>query len=302
MAWVIFLAVTLPLLGILVWLLLDESIVRIPVNRIGLLLVHGAPTDKVLGPGPHWVPALRRRTVADYPANELAYRAGDVWTGPVSDDSVEQAGPPLVVTLGDRTEAIVGYTVRFRLDMAKLRGVHERFGPDGIWAAVRDASGRVVRAVVGDPRFGVDDLFGPSRLGLEQTLTEAVRDALCGDGFVVSLFALGDLDLGRTGDVVQATVRARLELEREEAEAAMRIARARIDADLRPFVDPVTSAAALRYREVDSWRDLADQRSAVMAAPRPPATPTPTPTAPAPEPAAGEVSDDGGVTTPSESR
>jgi hypothetical protein len=301
MAWVIFLAVALPLLGILVWLLLDDSIVRIPVNRIGLLLVHGAPTDTVLGPGPHWVPALRRRTVADYPANELAFRAGDVAALATGDDAVEHAGPPLVVTLGDRAEVVVGYTVRFRLDMGALRTIHERFGPDGLWPAVRDASGRITRAVLGEPRFGVDDLFGTARLDVERVLTDAMRDALAGDGFVVTLFALGDIDLGRTGEVVQATVRARLELAREEAEAAMRVARARIDAELRPFVDPVTSAAALRYREVDTWRDLADQRSTVMAAPRPPAAPSPASETAAAAPVA-DGADDGGLAAPSEPR
>jgi hypothetical protein len=245
------------------------------------------------------VPAFRRRTVADYPANELAFRAGDVAGSPTGEDSVEHSGPPLVVTMGDRTEVVVGYTVRFRLDMAALRGIHERFGPDGIWPAVRDASGRVVRAVLGEARFGVDDLFGTARLELEQALTDALREALAADGFVVTLFALGDIDLGRTGEVVQATVRARLELAREEAEAAMRVARARIDADLRPFVDPVTSAAALRYREVDTWRDLADQRSAVMAAPRPPAIPSPAPAEPPPP---ADAAEDGAAAPPSEPR
>ena len=52
----------------------------------------------------------------------------------------------------------------------------------------------------------------------------------------------------------------RLELQREEAEVAMRVARARIDAELGPYIDRATSDAALRYREVDSWRDIAPLR------------------------------------------
>jgi hypothetical protein len=69
------------------------------------------------------------------------------------------------------------------------------------------------------------------------------------------MFVLDDLDLGRTGDVIQSTVRARLELECEQAESAVRLARAKIDAELEPYLATL-SDAALRYREVDVWRDL----------------------------------------------
>jgi hypothetical protein len=85
-----------------------------------------------------------------------------------------------------------------------------------------------------DPGLGLDDLFGNDRAGLEEWLGNDVSAALAALGFVVTMFSLGDLDLGRTGEVIQATTRARHELEREEAEAAMRTARAKIDADLAP--------------------------------------------------------------------
>ena len=60
--------------------------------------------------------------------------------------------------------------------------------------------------------------------------------------------------------VIQSTVRARLELAREEAEAAVRLARARIDAELEPYLASLPEAA-LRYREVDVWRDLVHARA-----------------------------------------
>ena len=43
--------------------------------------------------------------------------------------------------LGDRAEAKVGYTVRFRLVRDQLRLVHDRFGTTGYWSAVRDNVG-----------------------------------------------------------------------------------------------------------------------------------------------------------------
>jgi regulator of protease activity HflC (stomatin/prohibitin superfamily) len=257
--WIVFVAVVVPLLLVLALLANSDAIIKIPPGQVGLLLIHGRPTDKVLPPGIHWVPRLRRRMVAEYPARELSYRS--LVEGELGQDSgsSEYTGPPLRVTLGDRTQATLGYTVRFRLDEQRLRTVHERFGPDGIWTAVRDISSRAVRMRLGAADVGIDQLFGSARDALEQEIGSAVGETLGEDGMIVTMFAIGDVELGRTGAVIQSTLRARLELELEEAEAAVRMARARIDAELEPYLASVPEAA-LRYREVDVWRDLVHAR------------------------------------------
>ena len=255
MGWIIFLAIAIPLLAVVGWVVFDDSFVRIEPGQLGLLLIHGRATDRALDPGPHWVPALRRRMVQIYPSLELTFRAGDPAATVASD--LERAGPAPLVTLGDRLTAVVSYAVRFRLDREMLREVHNRFGPDGLWATVRDETARTVRTSLADPSLGLDDLFGNARAGLEERLGNDVSTALAALGFVVTMFSLGDLDLGRTGEVIQATARARHELEREEAEAAMRTARAKIDADLAPYLGSPATDAAIRYREVDSWQELA---------------------------------------------
>jgi len=45
-AWVVLIVVGLSILGFVVWLLLDDSIVRIPSARSGLLLIQGRPTAR----------------------------------------------------------------------------------------------------------------------------------------------------------------------------------------------------------------------------------------------------------------
>ena len=268
MGWIVFLALAIPLVGVIAWVALDESFVRIEPGQLGLLLVHGRATDTVLEPGPHWVPALRRRLVQTYPALELSFTAGTDGRSEDDTDPLARFTPPLLVNLGDRNPVTVSYTVRFRLDRERLILIHDRFGPDGIWTAVRDASARVLRSQLGRPDLAIDDLVGPEREALEQQLADAVTGALGDDGLLVTSFFLGDLDLGRAGEVIEAIARARLELEREQAEAAMRLARAQIDADLAPFIAAVATDAALRYREVDSWRELArSQASGVVLPP-----------------------------------
>jgi regulator of protease activity HflC (stomatin/prohibitin superfamily) len=268
-AWIIFLLVVVPLLGLLIWAVLDESIVRIEPGRLGLLLVRGKPTDKALEPGVHFVPALRRRMVQEYPSLELSYRAGDE-DGSIAAGDLERPGPPLRVNLGDRSVARISYTVRFRLDQGRLKTVHNRFGPDGIWAAVRDESDRTIRNALGDPRFSVEDVFGAARDALSTALAEHLQTAFDADGFVLTAFSLGDVDLGRTGEVIQATARANYELAREEAENATRLARARNDAELGNYLTGEASDTALRYREVDVWRELVQilaDRSLAVAGP-----------------------------------
>jgi regulator of protease activity HflC (stomatin/prohibitin superfamily) len=291
--WIIFLVIAIPLVGVLAWLLFEDSFVKIEPGQLGLLLIHGRATDKALDPGPHWVPALRRRMVQIYPSLELTFRAGDTATTAASE--LEQGGPAPLVTLGDRLTAVVCYTVRFRLDREMLREVHNRFGPDGLWAAVRDESARTLRASLSDPSLGLDDLFGTARGDLEARLGNDLTTALAALGFIVTMFTIGDLDLGRTGEVIQATARARHELEREEAEAAMRTARAKIDADLAPYLTSPATDAAIRYREVDSWQELARATGFVQHAlnrtgvpEAPPAASPPAASPPAAEPAPEE--------------
>jgi regulator of protease activity HflC (stomatin/prohibitin superfamily) len=258
--WIVFLIVLVPFLALLGWMASSDSLINIPPGRVGLLMVNGRATDKVLQPGLHWVPRLRRRVVAEYPSLELSYRARGGEEAPPEPTDNERTGPMIRVTLGDRAQGTIAYTVRFRLDEKRLKSVHERFGPDGFWSAVRDVSGRALRLRVGQSEVGVDDLFGDGWQALEQQIAESVAATLAEDGLMVTMLSVDNVDLGRTGDVIQSTVRARLELEREEAESSLRIARARIDSELEPYLATM-SDAALRYREVDVWRDLVHTQS-----------------------------------------
>lgn len=261
-AWIILLVIVIPMVGLLAWVIVSASIIRIRPGRLGLLLERGRATDTVLTPGPHFVFTLRRRTVEEYPAVELAYRAGA--TDDAAESDLERAGPALRLTLGDRTIASVPYTVRFRLRADQLRLVHERFGAGGIFGIVRDESSRTVTTVMGDPAVTVDDLFGPAREQCQETVAAAVRERLQRDGVDVTEFVLGAVNLGRTGEVIQATVRARHELDQEQAEAATRLARALNDADLQARANP--AGEAWRYRETDLLRDLVQRREALQVA------------------------------------
>jgi hypothetical protein len=150
----------------------------------------------------------------------------------------------------------VPVTVRFRLRPDQLRLVHERFGPQGLFVLVRDETNRAVQRGLGAPDIGVKDLLDASREATESALAASVAQALQQDGLELTVFTLGSVDLGRTGDVVQAISRAAYEMEREEAEARTRLARARNDAELQHLLAP-GAEAAWRYRNPDLWRDLA---------------------------------------------
>ena len=175
------------------------------------------------------------------------------------------------MTLGDGADVSIVFTLRFRLLPEELRSIHERFGQVGIWSAIRDLSTSAVRSTLAAPGMGLDNLRVEGRGPVSDTLRQAVGEELRAAGFGLTLFSLGNSDLGASNEVVQATMRARLELEREDAEAPVRLARARHDAELQPFVTGDASSVALRYRENEVWRDLARflaaDRALVMSAP-----------------------------------
>jgi hypothetical protein len=226
-------------------------------------MIKGKATDTALLPGRHFLPALRRRMIEEYPSVELAYRAGG------SDDpgtaGLNQSGPPLQVTLGDRPVAVLSVTVRFRLIPEQLRLVHDRFGPDGFFGVVRDETGRAVTTVLAAPGTGVDALFGPAREESEKRVRSALESGLAAAGMQLTSLLLGPADLGRTGEVIAATARAGCELEREQAEAATRQARAVNDADLQRHVTS-PSTDARRYRQTDLWRDLVTRTRTLQVA------------------------------------
>ena len=253
MGWIIFLALAVPLVGVIAWIA-ARRVVR--AHRAG-----PARSAADQGPGHGHGARARDRTGCR--------RCGDGWSRPIRRSSCPTApaptrppsGRPGAVgpgaAGGARRPRRGGRRVHRALPPrpAQLRTVHERFGPEGIWAAVRDVSESALRDGAGAAT--VDDVFGrPAGAAAAPRTTSSVASWRA-PASSSTMFHLGDVDLGRTGEVIEATSRARHELEREEAEAAMRMARARIDADVAPLVGAEGTALALRYREVDSWRELA---------------------------------------------
>ncbi len=247
-------------LGGFLWLLLANSLIRVPPGYRGLVLIRGRASEASLPPGVNFVPALRRRTIAVYPSVDLVYRAGGTSE---HDTDLDRHGPTLGVFLGDRAAGEFPFTVRFRLQPDRLRDIHEQFGSLGVFAAVRDYCSLVVPEVLGDPDVSAESLFGADRTNVQNALRAALDDTLRPLGIEVAAFILGDPKLGRLGDVIQASVAARHNLEREEREAAVRLAQARNDAALEAQVGQV-AGAAFRYRQSDLYRDVVENADGVQ--------------------------------------
>ena len=252
--WIILAILLIPALGLLVWLVLSASFVRVPTGRNALLLVRGRPTDTTLPPGLHFLFALRRRMIVTYPSVELSFRAGGE-PDPADRSGLDCVGAPVPIVLGDRVQATVGYTLRFRLRPDELRLVHERLGPDGIFGIVRDQSALVISTALGRTGIGVADLLGEPRETTQSAVTDQLVSALADDGFELVSFVFGGIDLGRTGEVIQAVSRAPHELDYEQAMAAVRLAQATHDAEL-----VAVDGDPWRYRETDLWRELIARR------------------------------------------
>jgi regulator of protease activity HflC (stomatin/prohibitin superfamily) len=252
LAVVVLVVLVIPVLGFVAWQVLDEARVRIDSGTVGLVIARGAATERVLGPGVHYIWPYRQQLVQRYPLRELTYLT-------VDDDSTEPddfTDPPLRLHLGDRTAATVRYTIRFRVRPDDLRAIHERVGPDGIKSAIRDRSRQVLLDTFAEPDLDYLDAFAERRTALQSRLTGAVEAALRGDGFDVALFSLRDVDLGEVGEMLQDALRRRAELDREEAAGAVRRARVRSDADANAEIADGITDEVLRYRQIELGREF----------------------------------------------
>jgi regulator of protease activity HflC (stomatin/prohibitin superfamily) len=243
----IFVLIAVPVVLVVIWVMLLETSLQIAPGTIGLVLVRGRTTGRVLPPGRHFVSPFRRAMIATYPSRETTYLASDRLVSGATDTAIERLDPPPPVRLGDRTTCRLSYTVRFRIDRSQLPLVHERFGPEGVWAVVRDESRRTLIEQLGAAGVGSDQLIAPARAELEASLAEAARAALAAVGVDMTFFSLVDTGLGEADEVVQSAVRARLAVASREAQ---RMAGAE-GVDARSLPDEV-----LRYRQFEVWRDL----------------------------------------------
>lgn len=243
------------IVGVLVvvgFVLLATSVVVEP-GTIALLLKRGKATDRALTPGRHFIQPWRKAVVQTYPSRELSLVAGGRSIG---DPRVEYFDDPLRVHLGDKAFAEVSYTLRCQLDTGKLKAVHEQFGPEGLWAALRDVTRASILTEVGTEGLTVDDVYGTGFTQLEQRLDAALDEALAAAGFHLKMFTLREVDLGETGEVIQSIVRADVELEREQAFAKVRKARLENDAAVSSILKGIDGDVLLRYRQIESWRDI----------------------------------------------
>jgi regulator of protease activity HflC (stomatin/prohibitin superfamily) len=236
-----------------VWWVLLKTSITIEPGTLALLLKRGAATERALDPGRHFIQPWRKAMVEIYPSRELALVAGGPSSG---DERVDTAEAPLRVHLGDRTSAALSYTVRCQLDATRLKDVHNQFGPEGIWAALRDTTRSTLIAEAGSADVSADDAFGDRFTALEHRLAKTLEGALASIGFELKMFSLREIDLGETGEVIQSTLRAGAELEREEAMARVRQARLENDAAMSALVAGVDGDVLLRYRQLESWREI----------------------------------------------
>jgi regulator of protease activity HflC (stomatin/prohibitin superfamily) len=238
----------------------------VPPGTLALLLKRGKATRRALEPGRHFLPPWRKAMVEVYPSRELTLVVGGVSS---PDPRVEAYDDPLRLHFGDKTFAEVKFTVRTRLDTARLREVHNRFGPEGIWPAFRDITRDAVIAEVGERALSVDDAFGAGFTTLEERLEQRLTQALADAGFVLTMFTLREIDLGEAGEVIQSTLRADLELEREGALARLRAARLENDAAMSAAHAGVDASVMLRYRQLEIWRDLLERWDGDRSIPAP---------------------------------
>lgn len=244
------LIVVVPLVGFLVWQFLQEARVQIESGHVGLLITRGEAQEEALEPGVHYVWPYRRQMIQDYSLREVSYHAAD-------DERAD--GPALEVDIGGINEAKLSYVLRYRIDPSHLHEIHEYVGPEGISGMVRDHAGQAIVEFLGGHDATTERLYGSARRQLESQVRDHLVEALKERGIIVVLFGIRDVELGTAGQVRLDIRRAKLELDREEARAAVRQARITNEIEqtrrLRDELDDTT----VRYLQIEAWREYVDR-------------------------------------------
>ena len=112
-------------------------------------------------------------------------------------------------------------------------------------------------AEAGADDVSIDDAFGDRFTALE-TAPGRRRSGRhsASIGFELKMFSLREIDLGETGEIIQSTLRADAELEREQAMVKVRQARLENDTAMGELAASIDGDVLLRYRQLESWRDI----------------------------------------------
>jgi hypothetical protein len=192
-----------------------------------------------------------------YPAVELTYLTSS--DGATQPDALTFVDPPLPVILGDRTQATIQYTVRFKVTSEGLPIIHTRSGNAGIKGILRDESRRVLLAAFSEESVVRGAAVGPAVAALEARVSERMEQRLGECGFAMSMFNLRGVDFAETGEVIQSALRAREELERERAVGAVRLLRAEQEAQINAKLAGSVSAPTLEYLRIQAMRELIER-------------------------------------------
>jgi len=288
------------------WALLQDAFVRVQPGQVGVVLRRGKPAKRGLLPGVHF--SLRfGREIVTYPSVEITYLAvAEPELSRTPETDITLLDPPFRLVLGDRTLASLEYTARVMIDTETIAELHNRFGTRGIKGIIRDESRRVLLELLGKSDVSAASVIGSSRETAEAKASEALKASLAPLGFTLPMFSLRVADLAERGKVIQDTLRAAEELERERARGEIRALRAKQEVGVQSALASSLTPEAIEYLRIQATREFIERWDGKMTwpinapgsplaeighlAPQPPAPPSsdkqPAPPEPAPAPAA----------------
>lgn len=286
------------------WALLQDAFVRVQPGEVGVVLRRGRPAKRGLLPGVHF--SLRfGREIVTYPSVEMTYLAvSEPELSRTVESDITFVDPPFRLALGDRSMASLEYTARLTIDTETIAVLHNRFGTKGLKGIARDETRRVLLDLLGNTKVSAATVIGDARQTIEEAASEALKASLAELGFTLAMFSLRVADLGERGEVIQDTLRAAEELERERARGEIRALRAKQEVAVQSALAGSLTPEAIEYLRIQATREfierwdgktwpvttpgspLAEVAQLAPQPPTPPAEEKPAPAEPAASPAA----------------
>lgn len=247
------------ILGVLVllfvlWIFLKPFVIIDP-GRAGILVRLGKVVS-VLEPGIHLKYPFFDKVVV-YSTRLLTYETSDA----PAESRADYRDYPVDTTTKDGQPIHIKYTVRFRIDPARLRDVYEQIGDEEriVERIVKTDSRVNVRVLARE--FTAQDLYSGNVAAFEQRVADVLKQTFGQKGIILDFFGVRGIDFSK--DYVDAVERKQIEKERvlaekykaeqEEYRKQAKITRAQAEAEAQRLLQKSLTKPVLYRMWIEKW-------------------------------------------------
>jgi regulator of protease activity HflC (stomatin/prohibitin superfamily) len=201
--------VVIGIVGFVLLIVLMSSYTQIQFGTVGMVTRFGRITGRIMQPGLNWKAPFVDRVVV-YRTQEMVYVTEEM-PGGIDQRTGTYQDYPTDTTTADGQQITVKYSVRFRIDPAKIEQIANEIGnEEQVVDKVVKFHTRILARNI-PKEYAALDLYTGNIQNVQETFEEQVRPLLAEKGVILEAFGLRKIDFQE--DYVQAIEQKQIEAE-----------------------------------------------------------------------------------------